>query len=471
MSKRKGRQDSQLAVVPGVVSLSNAHGKDLSGLEIAPTQVKGGNFFEAIFNGCRMNGIQAHQSVFQHTEFTEASITDSAFEDTSFDHSDFVLSTISNTVFVRCSFQNAEWRDAKFENVQFRQCIFRNTTVSLVHFRSCQFDDASAANLVGPSKRFCLFSSTDFRLPAGDVEFLRTNFGIVGGPEIDGSEDADGDPLFELSRRHYAGHLTEHEFYRLVMVGFEQIANSRPNSERLRLRYLIEICRIAIQERLFSVFAIRLLERTLTKRFEKVRGTEEKLLLFGLIAILRMESSERRAAIERELDSVPEVAPADVEFAFEFENTYSEKPIRTYLRQLASFAGLRATQLRVRSIRQGSTLVDAILTAAASFREAVRFVRYSISSATVVLGEVKKVQKDYRKLGNGSKAPSRKTTASAAKRVRRADTKTTDRTRIDAVVGTDSRESQQIDIFVDQAKEQVFIVGGRVRVTVSYVAP
>lgn len=470
MSKRKGHQEAHLAVVPGVVSLSNAQGKDLSGLEIAQTEVKGGNFFEAIFNGCRIHGIRAYQSVFQHTEFTEASITDCAFEDTSFDHSDFVLSTISNTVFVRCSFQNAEWRDAKFENVQFRQCIFRNTTVSLVHFRLCQFDDASAANLVGPSKRFCLFSSTDFRLPVGEIEFLRTNFGIIGGPDVDVIDHTPGDSLFELSRRQYAGRLTEHEFYRLVMAGFEQIANSRPNSERLRLRYLIEICRIAIQERLLSVFAIRLLERTLTKRFEKVHGTEEKLLLFGLIAVLRMEVSDRRTAIERELDDVPEVAPTDVEFAFEFENTYSEKPIRTYLHQLTSFAGLRATQLRVKSIRQGSTLVNAVLTAAASLREVIRFVRYSLSSATVVLGEMKKVQKGYRELSNGTKAPAQKKRASAAKRGRRADTTTVDRRRADAVVKTDAGESPRIDIFVDQAKEQVFVVGGRVRITVSYAA-
>ena len=102
MRPKKPSAANLLTVVAGPVVLKDVQSKDLSGLEFLPAEIPGGNFFESIFNGCRIRKLQARQSVFQHTEFTEASITNCLFEDTSFDHSDFVLATVNNTVFTRC---------------------------------------------------------------------------------------------------------------------------------------------------------------------------------------------------------------------------------------------------------------------------------------------------------------------------------------------------------------------------------
>ena len=136
-----------------VSSLVARQGADYSGQDFGAEVIRCQSFFESIFNGCSLTGIHASQSIFQHTEFTEAQFDGCTFQDSSFDHSDFVLADLRNCRFVRCSFQNAEWRDSVFNNVVFEQCIFRNTTSSLVRFNDCSFDGASAANFVGPSKR------------------------------------------------------------------------------------------------------------------------------------------------------------------------------------------------------------------------------------------------------------------------------------------------------------------------------
>ena len=93
-------------------------------------------------------------------------------------HADFVLSSIEGSEFARCSFQNAEWRDTIFKDATFRQCIFRNTIPSSIQFEGCSFDDSSSASFVGRSKRFSLFSNTEFVLPAQYWDFLSNNFGI-----------------------------------------------------------------------------------------------------------------------------------------------------------------------------------------------------------------------------------------------------------------------------------------------------
>ena len=106
--------------------------------------------------------------------------------------------------------------------------------------------------MVGASKRFCLFSSTVFRLPLDQLDFLKVNFGIEGLPPIDLPEARKDDPLFELAIRRYAGQLTDQDFYRLVLDAFGRIAIAPPNGERLRLRYLTEICRVLIGENALS---------------------------------------------------------------------------------------------------------------------------------------------------------------------------------------------------------------------------
>jgi hypothetical protein len=466
MRTSKRASSTSLSIVAGPISLVSSQGKDLSGSEFLPSEIHGGNFFEAIFNGCRFNGIQARQSVFQHTEFTEASLRDCVFEDTSFDHSDFVLSTVTDTVFVRCSFQNAEWRDAVFERVQFRQCIFRNTTVSLVHFRSCDFDDASAANLVGASKRYCLFSATSFRLPPGEISFLKANFGIEHNDCIELPATGD-DPLFEMAVRRYARRLSEQDFYHLVRAAFARITASPPHAERLRLRYLAEVCRMLIREKMLSVFTIKLLDTALAKEAERARDSEQGLQIFGLILAVRVSLRERVATLEHELTDIPERMDGKAAIAFEFENTYQRRQVDLYLAQMATFCHLRATDLKVRDIRSGSTFVDAVLAASAPLREIVRFIRYSLATASVVLREARKVRKSYQKLASGEmrRSSPRKR---ARKPTRHPESLSAPKT-IDAIVGRGSEETKQIEIFVDQSKEQIFVVGGRVRVTVSYV--
>lgn len=470
MPSPAGHASRLLPVISGPVSLVSAQGKDLSGLEFLPAEVQGGNFFESIFNGCKITKVQARQSVFQHTEFTEAVIADCLFEDTSFDHSDFVLSTISRTIFVRCSFQNAEWRDATFDGVQFRQCIFRNTTVSLVHFRACEFDDASAANLVGASKRFCLFSDTRFRLPDNAIEFLQVNYGIEGGAARALPNLAGDDPFFGLAVRRYTGQLTDRDFYRLVLAAFGVIASNSPNRERLRLRYLSEICRTAISENLLSVFTIKLLDGALAKYAEGARNGDQGLQIFGLILAVRMALRDRMATIEQELVEVPEFAGRNAVLRLEFENNYSARLIGAYLGQMRSFCDIAPDDLRVHSVEKGSTIVEAVLGATAPLQAIFRFVRYSLAGATTMLSEASRLRRSYQKLRAAGQSRSKGPPKNKRGRPRRDERAAATKNSVDVIVGRGTDETRKIEVFVDQAKEQIFVVGGRVRVTVSYGA-
>jgi uncharacterized protein YjbI with pentapeptide repeats len=204
---RKKKSTSNLPAKPQAEGLAGVQGKDFSGLDFVDISVDGQNFFESIFNGGEFREVRATQSIFQHTEFTEANLSNCVFEDTSFDHSDFVLTTISGSEFARCSFQNAEWRDTTFEGVSFRQCIFRNTTTSLAHFTRCSFDDASASSFIGRSKRFSIFSESNFRLPNQHIDFLRTNLGIRSQEPFSAAKFGDQDPLFNLSLLFYTDEL------------------------------------------------------------------------------------------------------------------------------------------------------------------------------------------------------------------------------------------------------------------------
>lgn len=467
---RKKISTSNLPAKSQPEGLAGVQGKDFSGLDFVDISVDGQNFFESIFNGCEFRDVRATQSIFQHTEFTEASLSNCVFEDTSFDHSDFVLTTISGSEFVRCSFQNAEWRDATFEDVSFRQCIFRNTTTSLAHFTRCSFDDASASSFIGRSKRFSIFSGTKFRLPYQHIDFLRTNFGIRSQEPFSAARFGAQDPLFSLSLLFYAGELRSEGLYHLILDRLSEIASNSASAHRLTLRYISDICRVCVQENLLSVFAIQLLDEELSRVAALMRRQEQALELISLILTLRVALRERISNVEEEVSSFSDLPPSRLRLQMEFENTYDRESIDEYANQMATYCRLSRDKVVLESVREGSTIAELFVAASAFVPDVFRFIKYSLSFATISLVQARKLREAYTHLASDSPKPRKAATQIARSKSRSAKKREQPSGIVtNEIIGARSDDTKPIEIFVDAVRERVLVVDGRVRVTISMV--
>jgi hypothetical protein len=454
-----------------------AQGKDFSGLDFVELGIEGQNFFESIFNGCLFEDLRASQSVFQHAEFTEAKFSNCTFEDTSFDHSDFVLSEINRTEFARCSFQNAEWRDTVFNSVTFRQCIFRNTTTSLAQFVNCSFDGASAASFVGASKRFSLFSQTEFFLPRQHVDFLRFNFGISSQDALGAGTHVDDDPLFQMSLYRYSRELGSQRFYELLLKGLSRTINDSTTPHRLRMGYLRGICKVVLDEKLLSVFSIQLLDDELSRMVALFKDRDQILELMGLILTLRVTLREKVEAVEKEVSDLQDPTSSRLRVSMQFEKTYSRETIEDYAAQLASYCGLSQGQVVIQSVRQGSTIAEISIAAAAFIPDVLRFVKYSLSFATVTLVQASKLRDAYRLVKAAEAKPAKairtiKPKESRATSQVRSTTPTKSSTAEIAtrdLLNTISEDTKPIEIFVDRVRERVLIVDGRVTVSITVI--
>lgn len=447
--------------------LAGVQGKDYSGENFAGDSIRCQNFFESIFNGSHLSRIRASQSIFQHVEFTETRFSACAFEDSSFDHSDFVLAGIKNSRFLRCSFQNAEWRDVIFENVQFRQCIFRNTTTSLVRFRKCSFDQASAENFVGSARRFTLFSNTDFELASQHLDFLRLNFGIRANAPSP-VRPIGVDPLFEISLRRFDGSLSPVDLHRLFIEGLGQMLGHPEIPHRLLLRYLSEICKTCLEEDFLSVFAIQLFHDSIAQRAVFINDSEEGLDILSLVLALRVALRERITAIEEEVAEYRGQEVSKLKIQMLFENTYSRSEIEQYLGHLAAYCAMGPTAIKVDVFKSGSTFVDLSVTVATYLMDVVRFLRYSLPMAKVTLSEAGKVKKEFGRLVAPSvkRAPTKRTGTRSRAMVRKVEHHPTQSTASE-IMGEQLESAKPIEVFVDAIREQVLVVNGKVRVTIN----
>jgi len=447
-------------------ALIGAQGEDFSGLDFDEARLNGQNFFESIFNGCDFKNIRVAQSIFQHAEFTESKFQKCTFEDTSFDHSDFVLSDISNCKFLRCSFQNAEWRDAAFTDVVFRQCIFRNTTTSLSHFRRCSFDSASAASFAGKSKRFSLFSETNFDLPKGELEFLRTNYGLIGHETADTFVES-GDPFFDLSYLRFTNRFTSREFDDLFVECLGAVTNRGISANRLRLKYLCEICKLCIEENLVSVFGMQLLERRLSEEAHVISDRSHLLEIFGLIVTINAAINERISEIDRESSDLKQIGPSSLRINIAFERNYDRESVQQYARQLADYCGIGGEKIRIDNFRTGSTLADFLITAPALVLDVFRFLRYSLPLATVSLIQAKKLKAAVTDLSKPAVATKTVRRSRSRKKASGASKRELSLSKNSVTGAVLSEEAAQIQIHVDAVKEQVLLVDGKVRITIS----
>ena len=443
--------------------------QDFSGLDFRDLAVDDQNFFESIFNGCTFQGFRSSQSIFQHAEFTETNFRECVVEDTSFDHADFVLAELQDCVFTRCSFQNGEWRDTVFRRVTFRQCIFRNTTTSLIRFVECSFDDASAASFVGTSKRFSLFSNTAFRLPTEHVEFLLTNYGLTAS-DAQSVDSADtGDALFDLAKAHYRGDLPSKSFYSRVTGALATLVAGAHPQQRLELRYLVEICRLWLDEERLSIFGIRLLEATASRMAASTEDRDHALELVGLVFSLRLALRNRLAHVDARVAQISMPQRSRLQLKLEFENTYDRGAIEKYLSLLRNYCRLSDKDVTLAAFAHGSTIVDVVVASMVSVPELFRFIGYSLSLATMTVRKFGQLKRAYSDAGSSSRksvSPFPKSTRRSTALAKARDLSVSAASVASEMVGTRPPGAGPIEVFVDTAKERVLVVDGRVRVTI-----
>jgi uncharacterized protein YjbI with pentapeptide repeats len=451
------------------LQLAGSQEKDWSGRDFHRLSIRGQNFFEFIFNGCSFDGLRAAQSIFQHAEFTEAHFANCTFKDASFDHSDFVLTDIDASEFIRCSFQNAEWRDTLFENVHFRQCIFRNTTTSLTRFVGCDFDDASACNFVGPSKRFSIFSGTKFPLPLDQLSFLQTNFGISSESQTPALPPLPEDPLFELSLRRYARMMTSAHLYLLVLRALFDITSARGAPQRLRMKYLSEICKVCLDEQVLSVFGLQLLERALSRAASVIHDRDHALDLLSLLLSVRASLRGSIVSVEQQVANVPTVLTRDLRLRMEFEHSYQRTSIEDYLHQMAAYCHLPRERFIVESFQVGSTIADVLIMGSAYVADVFRFIGYSLSLATVTIKQAGKLRAEYSRLAKPASKQKKaaKVVARSSPVGKRRRSAPSIENMTNELVGVKLENAKPIEIFVDAMNERVLVVDGRVSVRIT----
>jgi hypothetical protein len=466
MAKRKAPLEQSLREVRR--PFFGEQGRDFSAADILNASSDGQNFFESIFNGCTFDGFHARQCIFQHAEFTEARFTGCVFEDTSFDHSDFVVAELSDSTFIRCSFQNAEWRDSLLQNVRFQQCIFRNTTTSLAHFSGCYFDDASAVSFVGPSKRYSIFCKTRFPLGSGQLAFLRTNFGVTSETSGHALETDTQDPLFAMAVDYYYGVASSARFYGSVCRAFAQLSTQTTRSYPLKLRYVFDICKFYVHGNLLSIFAIQYLETTLSRKATELASRDQGIQLLSLIIDLRVSLRERILRVEDELSEIPPVESAGIRISMHFERSFSRAEFDQYVHGLATYCGLTEAGLSITRFANGSTFADIVISGSTMLTDVLRYLRYSLSLATITLAHTMKLRKLLLSCPNRAKPQALITKRSpSAKAVRKRKLDARSAAVTSEIIGARPKGIRPIEIFVDKANEQVLIIDGNVKVTVS----
>jgi hypothetical protein len=220
-----------------------------------------------------------------------------------------------------------------------------------------------------------------------------------------------------------------------------------------------------LRENALSIFAIQIMEKAFCQTARFVQNRDQALHVFSLILNLRAELEARLAAVERELAAVPSIVAEALTVYMQFERTFERDATDQYLSLLGSYCDIVESNIVVRAFKQGSTTVDFIILTAASLAGILRFLKCSLSLATITLKETTKLRKAYNALKDAS--PSEPNTLKRPRTTgRRRNAIPSSDSISRAIIGPKADEARSLEIFVDKAKEKVLVVDGRVTITI-----
>ena len=334
--------------------------RDYSGLSISDRYLSGANIERSFFNGVNLTNCAFDDVKMNNTEFSEAKIDKGYFVRCDLSGSDFVDSLIEGICFSNCNFEKGEWREATFRQCEFIACNFDHTTVALCKFLGCKFDAQTLATAEHRAIYFNVFSRTKFGTATSDIHFSSRNFGI---PAVEGH----GALVPAGSEMTIEQMCLLNNVGRLRVIDVAEVAESictslagRVQRRTSTLVFFSKIVRVLTDERRISPTSLIYLEQ-LVLRFASATDDQD-LFTAAMTTVVEIRSALFSVATETSSrpDGTQEGSARQI--TIYFDESYTRRQADALRDTLASVAGEDSDVVVIDSFRNGSTLIDMVLT-------------------------------------------------------------------------------------------------------------
>lgn len=334
---------------------------DLSGLNVRDHGFEKISVINRIFNGCSFKGCAFREVDARHCEFAEAQFEAVRFLGSGLDHSDFVSATFNKCVFERCSFVNGEWRGSEFMDCTFVDCNFLSTTVGHCVFRRCDFDAETAKSFVGRSKRYNVFVDTRFPLPLDRTSFLENNLGLKGSVQPHHEAGPLIDPLHRLSQSLYAGETRPLEATKWILEAMDTVPQDNLASAHARLKYIAIIVGAVPDLEGMAPIHILFLSDQILLAVNRLHSHAYALEVLGIVLHIRATLLEKLEEIRESLSVLPSTQESGTSLMIVLDDDGARNSADALVSALAILAGTNPKDCRIRSVKNGSTVIDVAL--------------------------------------------------------------------------------------------------------------
>jgi uncharacterized protein YjbI with pentapeptide repeats len=375
--------------------------QDFSGLDVESISFEGIDFHESVFNGTYFTNVEFRNCNLRHTEFTEAKFMNCKFMDSDLDYSDFVYSQVTDVTFQNCSFSHVEWRESKFYNNRIVNSTFNNSTVSLCSFALGGFDDVSSQNFCGASKRYNVFSNVEYTLVEEKVGFLQINYGIQhnrADKELTLNQDYLTDTFLVLSALKYNSQLSSETFVELLLKGVEELSYANQKNHVQKIKYLALICKQTIEGNTIPVFAMQFILISLNTVAKQIKDPAVFMELIDLIMFLKTYQYQAILSAESEVKELAEVGGEGIRCQIILDKSYPKEDVHRFLRVMGGFLSLSDTDIEIKDLRNGSTILDFIINHYASLMALVLFINFSLSQISKTFEHLATIKKNFQSL-------------------------------------------------------------------------
>lgn len=395
----------------GLIKEKTQSDKDFSGLDFINKDFKDVDFHESVFNGAHFKNVKFLNCNLQHTEFTEAKFTDCTFIDSNLNYSDFVYTQISNVTFTKCSFSHVEWRENGFNNIKLQECSFYNSTISLCTFNISNFDSTSSDNFCGASKRYNVFTNTNFALNGEKIEFLKNNYGIIlenGLAKFNLDKDYKKEFFLTLSILKYSNQLNTLTFIDLVLKAAEDLINLNQKNRIQRIKYLSLICKLSIEENIISIFGQQYLVNEFNELSKKIKDTAIFMEMVNLIMFIKTNEHKNVNLISEDIKEIEPRFSDKTTLKFLLDNTYSKKEVIKYFDIMTVFLEVPKSSFKLLSYSKGSTIMEVVFSVGMKLSTLLIFIAFSLSRVNKSLTHLVEIKKNYKKLTSKTKSTKKK---------------------------------------------------------------
>jgi hypothetical protein len=247
---------------------------------------------------------------------------------------------------------------------------------------------------------FNTFSQCDFAQPTGDNNFSGRNFGV---PTAVSSSTYLTPDLRELTIEQVCllnniGKLRVIELVSAV-ENLCSLLQQGPHRLNSTLAFFSRIIRIMTEERRISATSLTYLEGTISHLASIV--DDQDLFTTAMAAIVEIRSA-LFAIVSEESAAASDVTDGFLSITIVFSETYPHRQVHIFSKTLAEVSGIPASELPIKSIREGSTIIELASGAVVSTGGLLLALNFVLRQARVTierLAELKRAVKQLRQAG------------------------------------------------------------------------